>query len=54
MDDDPFIRRRMGKPALRIVLAALAVAAMLAAGQVHAGALAPAPQIIAEYDRSFI
>ena len=35
-------------------LASLAVAAMLAAGQVHAGALAPAPQIIAEYDRSFI
>jgi len=27
---------------------------MLAAGQVQAGALAPAPQIIAEYDRSFI
>ena len=35
-------------------LASLAVAAMLAAGQVHAGGLAPAPQIIAEYDRSFI
>ena len=44
----------MGDPALRIVLAALAVAAMLAAGQVRAGALAPAPQIVAEYDRSFI
>ena len=27
---------------------------MLAAGQVRAGALAPAPQIISEYDRSFI
>ncbi|MDD9993731.1 MAG: hypothetical protein OXP75_18185, partial [Rhodospirillales bacterium] len=39
---------------MRIVLAALAVAAMLAAGQVRAGSLAPAPQIIAEYDRSFI
>ena len=39
---------------MRIVLAALAVAAMLAAGQARAGALAPAPQIIAEYDRSFI
>ena len=39
---------------MRIVLAALAAAAMLAAGQVRAGALAPAPQIIAEYDRSFI
>ncbi|MDE0097722.1 MAG: Plug domain-containing protein, partial [Gammaproteobacteria bacterium] len=38
-------------------LAALAAAAMLAAGYlhpVHGGALAPAPQIIAEYDRSFI
>ena len=39
---------------MRLVLAALAVAAMLAAGQACAGALAPAPQIIAEYDRSFI
>ncbi len=39
---------------MRIVLASLAVAAMLAAGQVRAGSLAPAPQIIAEYDRSFI
>ena len=39
---------------MRFVLAALAVAAMLAAGQVRAGSLAPAPQIIAEYDRSFI
>ena len=44
----------MGEPTLRIVLAALAVAAMLAAGQVRAGALAPAPLIVAEYDRSFI
>ena len=39
---------------MRRVLAALAVTAILATGQVHAGALAPAPQIIAEYDRSFI
>ncbi len=39
---------------MRIVLAALAMAAMLSAGQVRAGTLAPAPQIIAEYDRSFI
>ncbi|MCY4454203.1 MAG: TonB-dependent receptor [Immundisolibacterales bacterium] len=39
---------------MRRVLAVLAAAAMLAAGQVHAGALAPAPQIIAEYDRGFI
>ena len=39
---------------MRKVLAALAAAAILAAGHVHAGALAPAPQIIAEYDRNFI
>ena len=39
---------------MRLVLAALAATAMLAAGQVRAGALSPAPQIIAEYDRSFI
>ncbi len=39
---------------MRIVLAVLAVAAVLAAGEVRAGALAPTPQIIAEYDRSFI
>ena len=39
---------------MKRVLAVLAATAMLAAGQVHAGALAPAPQIIAEYDRSFI
>ncbi len=39
---------------MRIVLAVLAVAAVLAASEVRAGALAPAPQIIAEYDRSFI
>ena len=39
---------------MRKVLATLAAAAILAAGHVHAGALAPAPQIIAEYDRSFI
>ena len=39
---------------MRMVLAALIVTAVLAAGEVRAGALAPAPQIIAEYDRSFI
>ena len=32
----------------------LALAAMLAGGEARAGALAPAPQVIAEYDRSFI
>ena len=39
---------------MRKVLAALAATTMLAAGHVHADALAPAPQVIAEYDRSFI
>ena len=39
---------------MRIVRAALVATAILAAGQVHAGPLAPGPQIIAEYDRSFI
>ncbi len=39
---------------MRIVLAALAAAAILTAGQGRAGALAPAPQIVAEYDRGFI
>ena len=39
---------------MRVTFVALAATAMFAAGQVHAGALAPAPQIIAEYDRSFI
>ncbi len=39
---------------MRQVLAALAAAAILAAGQAHAGELAPAPEIVAEYDRSFI
>ena len=39
---------------MKRVLAAVAACAMLAAGPAHGGALAPAPQIIAEYDRSFI
>ena len=39
---------------MRKLLTILAVTAMLSVSQVHAGALAPAPQIIAEYDRSFI
>ena len=39
---------------MRNVLAALAATAMLAGGQVHAGALAPAPEVVAVYDRSFI
>ena len=39
---------------MRTILAALAAAAILAAGQAHGGALAPAPRIVAEYDRGFI
>ena len=39
---------------MRQILAALAATATLAAGHVNADTLAPAPQIIAEYDRSFI
>ena len=52
--DEPYIHEQMGEPQMRRVFAALAAAAMLAAGHVRAGALAPAPEIIAEYDRSFI
>ncbi len=39
---------------MRKLLAAFAIFAMFAAGQVHGDGLAPAPQIITEYDRSFI
>ena len=39
---------------VKVVLAVIVATAISAAGQVHAGALAPAPQIIAEYDRGFI
>ncbi len=39
---------------MRKVFTALAATTILTAAQVHAGALAPAPQIIAEYDREFI
>ena len=39
---------------MRRALAAFAATAMLAACHVHADTLAPAPQIVAEYDRSFI
>ena len=39
---------------MKHVLTALAATAMLAVSQVHADTRAPAPQIIAEYDRSFI
>ena len=39
---------------MRTVIAALAAAAIFAAGQAGAGTLAPAPQIVAEYDRGFI
>ena len=39
---------------MRTVRAALAAATILAAGQAHAGALAPEPQLLATYDRAFI
>ena len=39
---------------MRQVFAALAATAMLAAGHVNADTLGPAPEIVAEYDRSFI
>ena len=39
---------------MRKILAALVATVIFVAGGVHAGTLAPAPQIIAEYDRSFI
>ena len=39
---------------MRKIRAVLVATTMLSLGQVHAGTLAPAPQIIAEYDRSFI
>ena len=39
---------------MRKLLAALAATAVLSVSQIHADALGPAPQIIAEYDRSFI
>ena len=39
---------------MKLARAALIATAILATAQVHAGSLAPAPQIIADYDRSFI
>ncbi len=44
----------MGLSTMRKIHATLAATTLLALVQVHAGTLAPAPQIIAEYDRSFI
>ena len=39
---------------MRTVLATLAATILLTTGQIHADALGPTPQIIAEYDRDFI
>ena len=39
---------------MKIFLASLAAFALLAAGAVHAGPLAPAPRVVATYDRNFI
>ncbi len=49
-------RNGMRGPAKTLLasLASLAVFALLTVNTAHAGSLAPAPQIIAEYDRSFI
>ena len=39
---------------MKTLLASLALVAVLAANAVHAGALAPAPRVIAKYERDFI
>ncbi len=39
---------------MKTFLASLAVFALLAAGAAHAGPLAPAPRVVASYDRNFI
>ncbi len=39
---------------MKTFLASLAVFALLAAGAAHAGPLAPAPRVVAKYDRNFI
>ena len=44
----------MGVSTMRKIRMALAATTLLALAQVHASTLAPAPQIIAEYDRKFI
>ena len=53
-DNSRHINEGIGEPTMRKLLAALAATAVLFVSQVHADALAPAPEIIAEYDRSFI
>ena len=47
------VYRERGIP-VRIALAAVAAYAALAVMTSHAGPLAPAPEVIAEYDRKFI
>ena len=39
---------------MKTLFATLAVVAALAANAVHAGALAPAPRVVAKYERGFI
>ena len=39
---------------MKTVLASFAIAALLLAGAAHAGPLAPAPRVVAKYDRNFI
>ena len=48
------VERNGCKFPIKTLLASLAVFAVLASGAARAGPLAPAPQIVAEYDRSFI
>ena len=43
-----------GKTSMRILLVSLVVAAALAVNAAHAGPLAPAPRVVATYDRNFI
>ena len=54
LDNSAHIYEEMGEPAMKKLLAALAATAMLFVSLVQADTLAPAPEIIAKYDRSFI
>ena len=49
-----FTGRHRGSVPLKTTIASLAVIAALAAAAAHAGSLAPAPRVIAKYERSFI
>ena len=53
-ENNRYIHERNREITMRKLLSVLVAAAMLSASQVNADALGPAPQIIAEYSRSFI